>query len=145
MRELKKIFSASVEGWSFKIFMSRLLNSGGGILLLMKTKAGDLFGCMLVRGFDKKKENVLCSDREAVVFSTRPKIVKYGWSFGDPDYALMWNEKSVSIGTDHDGSTAIFLDSSLEHALLEKSNVFRNDLLASKSKTDLTQLEVWKF
>lgn len=76
MKELKKIFSASVEGWSFKIFKTKLLNSGANVLLLMKTKVGDVFGCMLVRGFDKKKENTLCSDREAVVFSTTPKIAK---------------------------------------------------------------------
>ncbi len=122
--------------------------------MLCQTRSLSAFGAVLIKRLSKDK-NFLVADREASVLSvsaTRGATV-YGWA-GGPDYACMWTDVGVSVGCDEEGHIALFLDSSLEFALLQPSMVFGNPYLvegalsgptAQAQRVEVVGLEIYKF
>ncbi len=69
----------------------------------------------------------------------------FKWAAGQPDYACMWSDAGLSVGCDEQGRIALFLDASLETALLSPCGVFACPALAPQMRTALVQLELYKF
>ncbi len=110
-------------------------------MLALRTRGGEVFGAVLVRGF-AKNQGIFEPDREAKLFDASGGKL-FSWEHPAPDYVAMWTETRISIGCDLEGKVALSLDSSLEQVHLEPCAVFANPALAKNN--DLIGLEVYSF
>ncbi|EAX90913.1 TLD family protein [Trichomonas vaginalis G3] len=136
----KALYQMTVDGCSYNTFFEKT-ERYEPVLLALKTNTNEIVGAFASRGL-KKSKNYYGSGESFVFKFVEGDLIAFHWSKKN-EYFITSTKNEIVIGGG--GSSAIWIDGELDHAMSEPCETFMSPQLTSVHSFRLYNLEAWSF
>lgn len=135
----KILYQMNVDGCAYSTFFEKT-EKYEPIILVLKTNSNEIIGAFASRGL-KKSKNYYGSGESFIFKFNEGELVAFHWSKRN-DYFVTSSKSEIVIGGG-DGSSAIWIDGELDHAMSDPCYTFDSPQLTANKSFRLYNMEAW--
>eukprot|EP01088_Endostelium_zonatum_P015436 TRINITY_DN3779_c5_g1_i1.p1 TRINITY_DN3779_c5_g1~~TRINITY_DN3779_c5_g1_i1.p1 ORF type:complete len:607 (+),score=96.27 TRINITY_DN3779_c5_g1_i1:948-2768(+) len=134
------LFTTKENGFSLKTLLENCENQGP-VILIIKSKRGNVFGGFWSEGLRAMKYNENCyGNRDCFLFNLRPKIQKYAWRAGNSRVFCRITNENLQMG-----GLGLSLDNDLWKGSSEYCETYENEKMDGEREFSCVELEIYGF